>query len=422
MRVILLLLLALSAVEADERRDKTSAAGKAAVQADDQAEGLNALEARNWEAAAQSFTRAAKASPGDYGAHFHLAFALSMLRRDPEAIAEYKKVLELKPGLYEAGLNLGVLLLRNRQPMEAAAHLAAAVKQKPQEFRPVYYLGEAQLGAANAAAAEEAFKQAVVLDPRSGDAEVGLARALAKQNKVAEAAPHFHKAVELDPSAQDALLELASLYERHRQGAEAIALYARFPEDAGARERLGELLLESGKAAAAIPHLQAAVQKSPTAANRYALAAAYVANKETVKALPILEQALEAEPANPELRLMYARALRDQRQFEPAAEQFFRVTQAKPDSAEGWSELAGMLVLLERYPEALAALDKVRALGTETAGHHYLRAIVLDKHQQYKPALESYEKFLSMSQGKNPNEEFKARQRVRILRKELSKR
>ena len=81
-----------------------------------------------------------------------------------------------------------------------------------------------------------------------------------------------------------------------------------------------------------------------------------------------------------------------------------------------------MLILMENYPQALAALDRVRALGAETAAHHFFRAIILDKSKLYEPALASYEKFLSMSDGKNPKEEFKARQRVRIIKKELSRR
>ena len=49
-----------------------------------------------------------------------------------------------------------------------------------------------------------------------------------------------------------------------------------------------------------------------------------------------------------------------------------------------------------------------------------LRAIVFDKHKMYEPALQSYERFLASSEGKYPDEEFKARQRVRIIKKELS--
>jgi regulator of sirC expression with transglutaminase-like and TPR domain len=77
--------------------------------------------------------------------------------------------------------------------------------------------------------------------------------------------------------------------------------------------------------------------------------------------------------------------------------------------------------MAEDYPAALAALDRIAALQAEKPGHVYLRAIVLDKTQQRKPALDSYERFLAMSNGVFPNEEFKARQRVRILQREISK-
>jgi len=39
-----------------------------------------------------------------------------------------------------------------------------------------------------------------------------------------------------------------------------------------------------------------------------------------------------------------------------------------------------------------------------------------------KPAKDAYEHFLALSVGKNPNQEFQARQRVRILDREINKR
>ena len=46
---------------------------------------------------------------------------------------------------------------------------------------------------------------------------------------------------------------------------------------------------------------------------------------------------------------------------------------------------------------------------------------MLDKLKQVKPALEAYQKFLALSNGQNPNQEFQARQRSRWLKKELDK-
>ena len=120
--------------------------------------------------------------------------------------------------------------------------------------------------------------------------------------------------------------------------------------------------------------------------------------------------------------MMYARALRDGKQLSAAATQFSEAVKLKPGSAQAWSELASVLYLMGRYPPSLEAFDRARQLGEDTPGNWFLRANILDKLKQLKPALEAYQRFLSISQGKNPDQEFQARQRVRIIRNELEKR
>ena len=393
-----------------------------ALQSNYYEQGLKALDEKRYQDAVENFINAIAAEPKDYALHFNLALAYSLLGKDAEAVPEYKKVLEMKPDLYQANLNLGISLLREKQAAEAIPCLTAAVAQKPKEYRPNYYLATALLATNEFAKAEQAYTIAREADPKSPDAELGLARALAKQNRVADAAPHFRKAAELNPEYRNDLLELASLYEAQNLPAEAIAIYQQFPDNPGAQERLGELLLASGQPVDAISHFQAAIAKSPTVANRAALAAAYLKNKEPDKALPVVEQILATDPSQFEIRMLHGRILRDQRKFPQAAQDFFQAAKMKPESAEAWSEFAGVLVMAEDYPAALAALDKLAALHAEKPGHLYLRAIVLDKINQRKPALEAYQKFLAMSNGQNPDEEFKARQRSRILEREIEKR
>ena len=388
---------------------------------DYQGEGLKALEAKQYDQAVQLFTQAVQTDPADYSAHFHLALSFSMLGKDAEAISELQKTLELKPGLYQAELNLGIVLLRQKRAKEAIPHFDAAVQAKPKEFRAQWYLGEALLSADEPARAEPHYQAAIEIDGKSAAAQLGLGRSAARQNRLSEAAEHFRKAAELDASFSDALLELAGLYEQNHQADEAIAIYQKFADRPAAQERLGELLIEAQRYAEAIPYLEKAVAQSATPANRLALATAYDMNKEQQKALAQFERAAAAEPASYDLRMRYGRALRDQHQFIPAANQFAAAAKLQPDSKEAWNELAGVLTLAEQYPQALAALDRVRALRAEIPGDYYLRAIILDKLHDYKPALESYRQFLATSGGKNPDEEFKARQRSRIIEKILSK-
>jgi tetratricopeptide (TPR) repeat protein len=386
------------------------------------AEGRKALDAEDYAAAAGWFTQAVAADATDYFAHFHLALADSLLNKDEEAIAEYRKVLELKPGLYEAELNLGIVLLRRKRAGEAVVLLKPAAEAKPAEYRPRFYLAEALLAAGELEPAEQEYKAAVELNPKAAEAELGLARAQSRQNRLPEAAIHFRKAAELDPAFEDALFELAALYEKNQQFTDALPIYRQFPDNAAAVARAGELLLESKQYADAAAALEQAFQKNPTPANRMGLATAYLLNKQLDKAVPLLAQSVAADPANYDIRMMLGRALRDQRRFPAAAGQFSEAAKLKPDSREAWNELAVALSISENYPQAVAALDQSLKLGDDTPGIHYLRAAALDKMRDLKGALASYQRFLANSQGKSPDQEFIARQRVRIIQRELSKR
>jgi tetratricopeptide (TPR) repeat protein len=386
---------------------------------DYQSEGIKALDSKQYDAAVDLFKKAVAADSQDYGAHFHLALAYSLLNKDAEAIPEYRKVLELKPALYEAELNLGVCLLRAKDPGAAIPYLKAAADEKPKEPRPAYYYAQALLDHGDDAQA--AFENALALNPASAPSEAGLAQALAHRAKLTEAEQHFRKAASIDPAYRDGLLQLAQLYEDQHQSAEAIAIYREFPENPGAQERMGALLAKSGQIADAIPALEAAVAKSPTSANRVTLAQAYVKSKQADKAAAQMALVIPAEPNDYELRMFYGSLLRDQRKFAEATQQFLAAAKLKPEAVQPWSEISGMMVVAEQYPQALAALDQVRARGAETSGHFYLRAISFDHLHQLKDALANYNKFLEMSQGKSPDEEFKARQRVRIIQNELNK-
>ena len=386
------------------------------------AEGTKALEEGKYEAAAEAFSKAVAADPKDYYSHFNLALAYTFLHRDAEGVAEYRKTLELKPELYEAQLNAGILLMREKKAAEALPLLDAAAGQKPKEFRPLYYLADAQLQTDQPAGAEENFRRALEADPKEPAAHLGLARALARQGKLSEAAPQFREAAALDPNGRDALLELAENYEKNKQPAEAMALYRQFPGNIGAEERLGALLLETKQYAEAASHLEQAYAKDPTDANRAALAQAYMLSGDAAKAVPLWEKAVASAPADYSLRMAYGRALRDLRQFPAAAAQFQQATRLKADDPRAWSELGAALYMGGDLQDALGAFDRARELGENTPGNWFLRAIILDKLRQLKPALEAYQRFLSLSQGGNPDQEFQARQRARIIQKELEKR
>jgi tetratricopeptide (TPR) repeat protein len=393
----------------------------ASAATDPPAAGIAALDHKDYQQAKQIFSGLAAADPKDYSALFNLALAETALKEDEQASAHFHKVLELKPGLYEAELNLGILELRSKRPAEAAPLLRDAVKQHPDRPRAQRYLGDALLGSGDFAAAADVYRAALAIDPKAAVAELGLGQSLMRQAKLDEALTHYRQAVALDPGLKSYLLEIAAAFSAANRTDNALALLKDFPDNPSAREESGRLYLAAKRPADAVPEFQAAVALSPTSANRLALATAYLESGQNDAAKPLLEQALAGNPDDFDLRMALGRIYRDKRDYLAAANQFLAAARLKPDAVAAWNEAVSVLVLGEQYPQALAALDKVHNLNADTAGDLYYRAMVLDKLHQVKPALASYQRFLEMSQGKHPDQEFMARQRSRILEKEASR-
>jgi tetratricopeptide (TPR) repeat protein len=387
------------------------------------ADGLKALDAGQPAAAETLLRQAVEAAPSDYFGHFNLALALSMQNKDAEAVPEFRKTLELKPGLYEADLNLGMVLLRDIKAADALPVLKEAAEAKPELARPNFYYAQALFAAGDFAGAELHYETAVKADPKpSAAAELGLGQSLLKQAKPDAAAEHLRAAIALDARYRDSLLELAAAYEKDRQLPAAIAIYREFPDNPAAKQRLGELLVAGNSFSAAIPELEERVKSAPSVSNRLALADAYTMTKQLPKAIEQMQLAAASEPSNFEIRMNLGKALRDQHQYPAAAQQFSAAAKLHPDSVPAWNELATVLVLDKNFTGALNALDHSKALGKETPGQLYFRAISLDSLKAHQPAIDAYKQFLEGDGGKMPDQEFMARQRIRIIESEMTRR
>ncbi len=387
---------------------------------------IQALQAGKFAEAAPLLEKLVAADPQDYRARFNLAFAYSQLNRDREAIENYRKVVEQQPDLAPARLNLGMMLLRQKLPAEAAPHLEAAASKQPQDFRAQFYWAEALLGSGQADRAGPAYRKALELDPKSAAATLGLGRALARSGEPEAAREQYLQAAKLDPEFGDALLELGDLLEQSKQPAQALEIYLDYlkskPEAVAVQERASVLLLQQQRYPEAIEHLEVAVKQNPTAANQAALAQGYVMTKQVPKAVPLLRAASAAEPSDIDLHFRLGTALLETGESEPAAREFAAVVAKQPGNQAAWNGVGFALYKLDNYQGSLQALDRAAQLGPEAPGNHFLRAVMLDKFKQFPAALDSYQKFLAAAGGRYPDDEFKARQRVRIITNLLNKR
>ena len=180
-------------------------------------------------------------------------------------------------------------------------------------------------------------------------------------------------------------------------------------------------MIESRQYADAIPQLEAAYAKIATQANRVALARALLLAGSWRRRLRCSSRRCSAEPGELRLADDVAMALRDRKQFPPAAAQFLEAAKSSPPEPQ-----TGRIWRHAVHDRGVSAVTGgVRpgaGTGRQLGGNQFFRAIILDKLKQLKPALEAYQKFLTLSKGEHPDQEFQARQRARILQRELEKR
>ncbi len=351
------------------------------------AEALRLIDEGRPREAIPLLEEAARKEPESAAIQFHLGYALSLAGENERAIAAFRRVLEIDPEIRAARLNLAHLLLGAGQPAEARTLLEQCLKQDPGDAKAAFLLG----------------------------------RALADSGQWRAAAEAFETAAQKQPADLETALALAGAWERAGERRKAAEVYARFSEEPAALERLGVLELEMGALEDSIRHLEAVRARSSTPAVLYALATAYLRNRQPEQSAATASALVALEPANPELRLFYGRLLRDQKKYAEAAPQFQEAVRLAPRSGEAWNEFAAVLMLLKQYEPALAALDKARELNGPSPAYDYFRATLLDAMNQPKAALESYRRFLASSNGAHPDEEFKARQRVRILERAVQR-
>jgi len=272
------------------------------------------------------------------------------------------------------------------------------------------------LDAGQPAVAEPLLRQAVSAAPDDYFGHFNLALALSMQNKDEEAVSEFRRALALKPGLYEADLNLGMVLLRDKKASDALpvlkeAVEAK-PDLARPNFYYGEALLQTGDSAGADHYIRAAAAIDPRYRDNIPAPAPPAPPPVTLAPAPLSEF---------DTRMNLGKKLRDDHKYDEAAQQFIDATKLQPDSTPAWNNLAGVLVIAKRFSEAVGALDRLKALEPETPGQLYFRAISLDSLRQHKPAVAAYRQFLAADGGKMPDEEFLARQRIRIIESEMKR-
>jgi tetratricopeptide (TPR) repeat protein len=388
----------------------------------------SALQSEDFAAASAALEAYLAQVPEDFRAKFNLALAFSMTGRQGDAIRLYREVLAQQADLVPPRVNLGILLLQQGNAAEALEEFRLVLADQSDHWAAQVNLAGALVALDRAPEAADAYQRALELRPDDAPTHLAYGKVLASLD-APDAERQLRRAMELDPSQEEAKLVLAGvLAERAAQDAdtltEAISLHqellATHPDHIDLRIRLADLYLSQKRIAEAVQELETARGAIPNDAllNR-ALLDLYLEAKENKKAQILLPGVLTQNPGDPSLHMLQGSLFMEERKYPDAAAAFRRAVELDPQEIEGFTNLASALYLMKDYEGTILALENVAALGKDTAGSYFVRAISLDKLGLKEPAYDNYQRFLETSEQKHPDQEFQARQRLIVLEREL---
>lgn len=377
------------------------------------------IDTNSFEAAITPLQKFIAEKPDVAYAHFQLAYTYTALKRADEARSEYERAIALDPKMSEAYLNLGILLTE-REPSAAVAPLRKAVELLPAQSRPRILLGVAQERSGDLPAAADSFEGAVRLDPRDADALLHLANLYLSLKRPADAEPKFRNVLTIQPNSASAALGLAQTLDAQSKS-EAADAYRKYlalqPADAAARARFVHLLVDQQSYDEALAELDRADQGKPSSSDSLRQRAdIQIAQKKLDDAILTLQRALLLAPNDAQLLGGLGRIYMQKRDFTSAERELKAALQVDRNDLVVWKNLSSTYYLSGNWPAALATLDVIAKAETPGAASWFIRALCYDKLHQVKLALEAYQKFLAMDEGKNPDQVWQAQQRSKVLK------
>jgi Flp pilus assembly protein TadD len=389
----------------------------------------DALEKKDYEAALAPLKTVTRAAPNSADAWFYLGYAYHGLRQEADARAAYEKSVQLNPELYQAQTNLGLLLLAMKDVPGALPHLQKAVALKPGDARPHLDLGVALDASGQTSAAATELRRALQLDAKLDAAADRLGKIELDEKQYSSAAGDFERVLAINPERAEAELGLASAREGLGQLAEAEQHFEAYlkmqPADAPVRFHLARLYLQENKSDLALAQLEQLEQAHAELPGLdAALGDACARAGKLSDSESFYRKALAGRSNGPDAgdlhRALAATLVKEGKTAEAEGE--FRVAlRLNPNSADALKGLAESLYLEARWADAAPIIERLVQSPSAPAGLYFFLATCYDHLRDRKQALDAYQQFLQRSNGANPDQEWQARQRAKLLSRELGK-
>jgi Flp pilus assembly protein TadD len=393
------------------------------------AEAESAIAKSDWKTAETALNLWLASNPRDARALFDSGYVADAQNRPADARDLYRRAIDADPKSFEAHLSLGLLLARQGDAENARPELAIATTLDP--------------GDSGSALKARAWRALARID------QAGIKGA----GDTAEASNDLIEALKLSPETPADTLLAANLAEQAGQWDVAEKAYRRVlandPKSIDAASGLSHVLIVGKQYPEAETILRTALEQSADDPALTAQLATVLAAQDKAEALPLIQKLHDAHPDDPTITRMLAAVLADAGDSSGSDHYYIKLLAAKPNDPELLVAEGQNLVHLLRYADAYAVFNKASQLDQGNAeawsglafaasrtGHpdvtlhaltmrskylpevpttYFLWATAYDNLHQKEQAAAYYKLFLESSAGKFPDQEWQARQRIKLL-------
>ena len=388
-----------------------------------------AIVKSDWKTAEASLDPWLLNHPQDARALFDAGYVADAQNRLDDAVALYRRATAADPNSFEAHLSLGLLLARQDEPDEARTELVAATTLDPgpagPDLKARAWRALARMDTptpsrpGDVTRASNELLEALKLSSET-PADTLLAAQLAEsagQFDAAESA--YRRLLAEDSKSEPAATGLAHLLIARKQYPEAEKLLrdalAQSPNDPPLNAQLATVLAAQDKAEA-LPLLQKLHDAHPTDPNiTRMLADVMVQAGDAAGSDRLYLILLKANPDDPDLLVAHGQNLIHQLLYPQALAVFDKATRLDPADGDAWSGLAFASMKTGQPSITLHALTMRSKYLPEVPSTYFLWATSYDTLHDKAAAITYYQHFLDSAAGKFPEQEWQARQRIKLL-------
>ncbi len=385
-----------------------------------------AIANTDWKTAEATLDSWLAAHPTDARALFDAGYVADVQNRSDDAASLYRRAIQSDAKDFDAHLLLGVLLAREGKLAEAHAQLASATQLDPGEGGPELkaraWRALARIDSStDPTAASNDLLEALKLSPETPDDTLLAADLAAKSGDITAAEAEYRRVLSKNPDSAPANAGLAHLLIKSKRYPEAETLLRaalqHHPDDPALTAQLAAVLAAQDKSEA-LPLLQQLHSAHPNQAAVTLMLAEVMADAgDFAGSDELYVELLSATPQDPDLLVGHGQNLVRQMKYTQAFDVFDKATQLSPKDADAWSGLAFAASRSDHPAVTVHALTMRARLLPDNASTFFLWALAYDSLHQKAEAAAYYHHFLDSADGKFPNEEWQARERLKILGK-----